>query len=114
MNPATMEWVQEMYDTMDEDLDGDFDGDFDGELAPTSQPQSSYGQPFSAPNWSGQDLEPQAQNVDLEMPPVSPMDFNGYSVLNFPINGCSRNADCRCGDNCRCEGCLTHSGHVKL
>lgn len=110
MNPATMEWVQKMYDTMDEDFDGDFDGEFDGGSALTSRPQASYGQP----DWAGQDLEPQAQNLDLEVPPVLPMDFNGYSVLNFPINGCSRNADCRCGDNCRCEGCLTHSGHVKL
>ncbi len=106
MNPATMEWVQNLYDTMDED--------FNDESAPISRPQSSYGQPSAAPNLPGEDTESQAQDFDLELPQISPMDFDGYSILNFPINGCSNNAECRCGDNCRCEGCLTHSGHVKL
>lgn len=106
MNPATMEWVQNLYDTMDEE--------FNDEPAPRSRPQSSCGQPSAAPNIPGEDTESQALDFDLELPQISPMDFDGYSILNFPINGCSNNAECRCGDNCRCEGCLTHSGHVKL
>lgn len=105
-NPATTQWMQEVSDILNEDIDN--------ESVPTNRPQSSFSQPAPAAFEFGQDWEAQEQGVDPEPGLPMPIDWNDYSLFTFPISECSKNVNCRCGDDCRCEGCLTHSGHVKL
>ena len=35
----------------------------------------------------------------------------GYLEMAYPVGGCV-NGYCRCGDQCPCDGCLTHTGHL--
>ena len=107
-NPATRDRIGELYNIMD--------GHPPENHADASQPTSSYDN-LSATLHS---FEPQLGFVhrsfmqddqELEFQNQG-MDPQSFFEMAYPVGGCA-NGYCRCGDNCACDGCLTHTGHLQ-
>ena len=92
-NSTTLQYVKELYDYQADTADDNMDS------LTLPSPQGTNTFSFDQPlrNYHNQN--------DLN---VLPPDLYFPYQLNLP--GCN-NGDCRCGTNCSCSGCLTHSGH---
>ncbi|KAI9685803.1 MAG: hypothetical protein M1820_010733 [Bogoriella megaspora] len=94
-NATTLQYVKELYEYQADDAD---------------ETGSVYG--LASPK-TGRDLFSQS-NFDQALAgfptgqDILPPDLYFPFQLNLP--GCE-NGGCRCGVNCTCQGCLTHSGH---
>lgn len=106
-NEATRGRIGELYSIMDQQP-------FE-ESSPSSRPTSSYDgfsmMPSAFESHPGFPNQPLPHDYQLGEPQFNEMDQPDYFEMAYPVGGCA-NGYCRCGDNCACVGCLTHTGHL--
>jgi len=108
-NPATRDRIGELYGIMD----GQPPDDYNVQSRPTSSYDGAAMTPirFEPPPESSSYPYPQGFNSGESH--QQGIDQRDFFEMAYPISGCA-NGYCRCGDNCACVGCLTHTGHLPL
>ena len=106
-NSATRDRIGELYDIMDGQPPDDYNHE--------NRPMSSYDSmaqtqtPFEPQaGFSNQAFNPEYETAEPQYQGIDQQDF---FEMAYPVSGCA-NGYCRCGDNCACVGCLTHTGHL--
>ena len=106
-NAATRDRIDELYNLMDDESPEEFNQE--------GQPSSSYDNMIPTPHpfelTSDFSNQPYIQGYQHPDSQQSGMGQPSFYEMAFPVAGCA-NGRCRCGDNCACDGCLTHTGHL--
>ena len=106
-NAATRDRIGELYDIMDDQLTEDY---FDPSQLTIQENLSQIPHPFEPQFGFSHGFYMQSdEHLGFDHPRMNTQNF---VEMAYPVGGCA-NGRCRCGENCACDGCLTHTGHLQ-